>query len=325
MGAHILLVGADNFDICIERGVYGCVLPAKEWNQAEVVAGISSMQRGDLIFFYVKNRGVYGLWQVAGVPFFDTVKIWRDDTQIFPYRFTFEPIVGNFPSPVTLNDVLELRDQGLIWTFDLNPVQQKNQYKITMAEAEKLLRLLLRNNSLRTLPREINKPYAVPDTAHEIEIDLTSDRNGKIKYEGWLNAWFMKSFSFGKLSHIFGGYNEFINLVPTTYNKVMDIFLTHSERIGSVDVMYKYTCIELKADRADEEDLAQLLRYEKWLAQKLASGDFDMIQSVLVAHRFTNEVLDYVKRRNDIEAKKVKMIKYELDGQPLDVFLEELQ
>ena len=51
MGAHIFLVGADNFHRCMERGIYGCVMPTKEWNQAEVIAGILSIQPGDLVFF----------------------------------------------------------------------------------------------------------------------------------------------------------------------------------------------------------------------------------------------------------------------------------
>ena len=55
MGAHILLASEDNIEVCIRRGVYGCVMPSKEWNKAEVVAGILSIQPGDLVFFYVKN------------------------------------------------------------------------------------------------------------------------------------------------------------------------------------------------------------------------------------------------------------------------------
>ena len=35
MGAHILLASEKNFEICIRRGVYGCVMPSKEWNRAE--------------------------------------------------------------------------------------------------------------------------------------------------------------------------------------------------------------------------------------------------------------------------------------------------
>lgn len=128
MGAHVFLVGEDNFEVCIRHGVYGCVMPSTEWNKAEIVAGILSIQPGDLVFFYVKNRGVYGLWKVIGAPYFDETKVWANDQQLFPYRFSFEPAVGYFSKPVSLSDVLDLRDKGRIWTFDLNPVQQKNQY-----------------------------------------------------------------------------------------------------------------------------------------------------------------------------------------------------
>jgi hypothetical protein len=138
MGAHIFLVGEENFDVCIERGVYGCVMPSKEWNRGEIVSGILSIQTGDLVFFYVKNKGVYGLWKVIGEPFFDETRIWPSKEQTFPYRFSFEAAVGQFEKPISLNDVLDLHDKGRIWTFDLNPVQQKNQYKITMDEAREL-------------------------------------------------------------------------------------------------------------------------------------------------------------------------------------------
>lgn len=112
MGAHILLVGQDNFDVCTSRGVYGCVMPSTEWNRAEVVSGILSMQPGDLVFFYVKNRGVYGLWRVLGAPYFDEARIWPHGEQLFPYRFCFEPAVGDFPKPISLSDILDLRDKG---------------------------------------------------------------------------------------------------------------------------------------------------------------------------------------------------------------------
>ena len=116
MGAHILLTSEANFAVCASRGVYGCVMPAKEWNKAEIVAGILSIQPSDLVFFYVKNQGVYGLWRVLGTPYFDGTRIWADDKQLFPYRISFEPAVGHFPKPVSLSDVLDLRDKGRIWT-----------------------------------------------------------------------------------------------------------------------------------------------------------------------------------------------------------------
>lgn len=322
MGAHIFLVGESNFDVCIERGVYGCVMPTTEWNRAEIIAGVLTIEPGDLVFFYVKNRGVYGLWKVASEPYFDETKIWDNDKQPFPYRFSFEPIVGHFPKPISLTDILDLRDKGRIWTFDLNPVQQKNQYKITMAEAQELLRLLLRNNPLSQSPQVIANPYT-PSTSHKIEVDLTTSQKGKARYEGWLNAWFMHSLAKGELKTLLGDYREFLNLVPTTFNKVMDIFLTHVTTIDSLDVLYKYTCVELKTDRVTEKDLAQILRYEDWLARKLADGDNEMIQSVLVARRFANDVIEYVKSRQRIEEKTVRLITYQVTEDKKDIELKE--
>ena len=312
MGAHIFLVGADNFHRCMERGIYGCVMPTKEWNQAEVIAGILSIQPGDLVFFYVKNRGIYGLWKVVGTPFFDETPIWESDNQTYPYRFSFEPTVNHFQEPIDLSDVLDLRDRGKVWAFDLNPVQQKNQYKITISEAHELLRLLLRNNMVREETANITFPYVRPASSKAPSVDFSSSSGTKVRYEGWLNAWFMQSLSQGQLTQFFGDYSEFLNLVPTTFNKVMDIFLTHVTRIDSLDVLYKYTCIELKTGKARIDDLAQLLRYERWLARRLAGGDLDMIQSVLVAQDFFPDVMEYVMTRNSIEERAVRLISYSL-------------
>lgn len=322
MGAHIFLVGEENFDVCIKRGVYGCVMPSTERNKAEIIAGILSIQPNDLVFFYVKNRGIYGLWRVAGEPYFDESKVWPVEQQLFPYRFSFEPAVDQFSVPVSLSDVLDLRDKGRVWTFDLNPVQQKNQYKITTDEARELLRLLLRNNPIRQSQSRIADPH-VPAIRGRIDVDLSSSQDGRVQYEGWLNAWFMRSLARGELKTLLGEYREFLNLVPTTFNKVMDVFLTHATTMDSVDVVYKYTCIELKADRATDKDLTQILRYEDWLARKLAAGDKEMIQSILVAKRFSDAVIDYVKNRRRIEEKTVRLITYSVTEDKENIVLLE--
>lgn len=322
MGAHIFLVSEENFDVCIERGVYGCVMPSKEWNRGEVVSGILSIQTGDLVFFYVKNKGVYGLWKVIGEPYFDETRIWLSKQQTFPYRFSFEAAVGQFENPVSLNDVLDLHDKGRIWTFDLNPVQQKNQYKITMDEARELIRLLLRNNPIRVVPSPIKNPYKSKTTT-KIDIDFSSREGNRLRYESWLNAWFIRALSRGELKGLLGDYREFINLVPTSFNKVMDIFLTHVTQVDGMEVLHKYTCLELKSDNADEQDLTQVLRYEDWLARKLAAGDHDMVQSVLVATRFAEGVLEYVANRRRIEKKVVRLITYRIAEEDI-VLMEHL-
>jgi hypothetical protein len=298
-------------------------MPSREWNRAEVIAGILSILPGDLVFFYVKNQGVYGLWKVVGESYFDRTQVWADDQQLFPYRISFELAVGYFPKPVSISDVLDLRDKGRIWTFDLNPVQRKNQYKITMDEARELIRLLLRNNPIRQQPLVIPNPY-IPPTPVKIQVELASSKARQVRYEGWLNAWFMQSLARGELKDLLGDYQEFLNLVPTTFNKVMDIFLTHVTTVDSIDVLHKYTCIELKTDRATDQDLAQVLRYEDWLARKLAAGDNEMIQSVLVASRFADTVIDYIRNRQRIEEKTVRLISYQVADDKQSIKLREV-
>jgi len=324
MGAHIFLASEENFQTCVRHGVYGCVLPHREWNKAEVVAGLLSVQPNDLIFFYVKNRGIYGLWKAVGEPFYDETQIWSNAQQSYPFRITFESVVGSFPKPVSLIDVLDLHDKGRIWTFDLNPVQRKNQYKITMAEARELLRLLLRDNPVRRPPLPVPSPYA-PSRRDGIRIEIGQDKKGRVKYEGWLNAWFMRAFSRGMLKDLFGDYREFLNLVPTAYNKVMDIFLTHVTDVEGLEILYKYTCMELKAGRAAERDLAQVLRYEDLLARRLAAGEKEMIQTVLVAQAFSTDVVDYVKDRRRIEERTVRLFRYNTTDDEVGIRLEEIQ
>jgi hypothetical protein len=323
MSAHILLASEENFGVCVQRGVYGCVKPSTERNKAEVISGILSIQLGDLVFFYVKNRGIYGLWKVVSEPYFDETRIWSDEQQGFPYRISLEPTVGHFPKPVSLIDVLDLHDRGQIWTFDLSPVQRKNQYKITMAEARELLRLLLRNNPVRQPPKPLEARYT-PAIRGKIDVELGAGEPGQVQYEGWLNAWFMRSLSRGELKALLGDYREYLSLVPTTLNKVLDVFLTHVTTVDSIEVLHKYTCIELKVDCAAEADLAQVLRYEKMLARKLASGDDEMIQSVLVARRFADDIVEYVRNRQRVEEKAVRLVTYRVTDDRRDIVLEEL-
>lgn len=79
----------------------------------------------------------------------------------------------------------------------------------------------------------MNDPY-VPPVQQKIAVELSSGQSGLLRYEGWMNAWFMKSLAKGKLKDLLGDYREFLNLVPTTFNKVMDIFLTHVTTVDSM-------------------------------------------------------------------------------------------
>ena len=322
MGSHIFLVGQENFKKCLELGVYGGASQKLERINSEIIAGFEGIKPGDFIFFYVRNIGVYGLWKATSFPFFDETNIWGNKEQKYPYRVCFEPIIRHFPRPIALSDVLDLQDRGRIWTFELGAMRTKNHNPITTEESKELIRLLLRNNPIFRSVENIPNPYLKKDM--DLPLSLATDSKGHIKYEGYLSAWFMKNFARGKMKEIIGDYGDFLNLVPTSFNKVMDIFLTHVTPVDGVDILHNFTCIELKTDICIEENLNQIIKYENWLVRKLASGDNEMVQSILVGYDFHDKVLEYVRKRKLIEEKVVRLLKYKVNNEENDISLQEI-
>ena len=328
MGYHIFLVGESNFDTCIERGVYGGLHSSgsvkSEQMNSEVIAGFSGIKVGDFVFFYVKNKGVYGLWKITYGPFYYTTPIWSEPNQTYPYRVCFEPAVRKFSKPIAMNDILDLRDKGKLWTFDLGTITKKSHHPITTNEGKELIRLLLRNNPIFIKPDAISQPYSPSNPPILLPLSFESDKKGRLRYEGYLSAWFMRAFAQGKLKEIFGDYRDFINFVPTSFNKVMDIFLTHVTTIDSVDILHKFTCIELKTGKVLDGDLNQIIRYENCLIRKLADGDSEMIQTIFVGFDFDERVIDYCKKRKAIDEKTVRLIKYRVNSARDGLILEEI-
>jgi hypothetical protein len=271
----------------------------------------------------VKNAGVHGLWRVTSRPFLDVRPIWGDSAQVYPYRVCFEPAIRGFPRPIALSDILDLRDKGKIWTFDLGVLSRKNHYSLTENEGKELIRLLLRNNPLFQPVSAIPEPY--PEGKDPLPLSLQTDARGRLRFEGYFDAWFMRSFAEGELKDVVGEYRDFLNFVPTSFNTIMDIFLTHVTSIDSVDILHNFTCMELKTGTATEEDLSQVIKYENWLIRKLADGDSEMIQSILVAFDFDAKVLDYVRRRRLVEAKTVRLLEYLVAERRDDIVLREVK
>lgn len=126
------------------------------------------------------------------------------------------------------------------------------------------------------------------------------------------------------MKSLIGDYRDFLNFVPTSFNKVIDIFLTHVTTIDSVDILHKFTCMELKAGTVAEEDLNQIIKYENWLIRKLADGDSEMVQSILVGCKFDKKVIEYRDKRKTVEEKTVRLLQYKVNEDKSDIALIEI-
>lgn len=326
---HVFLARQENFKLCVEKGIYGGIRstgsPKSEQINSEIISGFAGIKIGDFVFFYVKNIGIYGLWKISTDAFYDDTNIWNEPNQLFPYRICFEPVVREFKKPIALSDILDLRDKGKIWTFDLATFTKKSHHPITTNEGKELIRLLLRNNPIYVPIKPLDNQYIIDDERKKpLPINLSHDKKNRLIYEGYLNAWFMLSFAQGRLKDVIGEYSDFINYVPTSFNKIMDIFLTHVTNIDGVDILHKFTCIELKTGIVSEEDLNQILMYENWLIRKLAEGDSEMVQAILVGSEFNDKVVEYRDKRKAIEEKTVRLIRYEVKEDENDIILVEI-
>lgn len=324
MAAHIFVNTPESFEVSKKRGISGEAEHPHEKTNAELLAKFESLQRGDFVFIYVTGiQGIYGLWRVANKPFYDKTPVWDHKDQVYPYRVCIEPYIRDFPKPVEMSDIYDLMDKGKIWTFELGRFGKgKNHHVITTEESKEFIRLLLRNNPVYKSVTPIVDPYPYRNNPLPLKIDL--DDKGCLKYEGYLSAWFMRMFANGALKEVFGEYFDCLNFVPTSFNKEMDIFLTHVTKVDSIEILHKYTVIELKRDKALEEDLSQLIRYENWLIRKLADGDSEMLQTVLVAHDYTDEVINYVEKRKALEQKTVRLFRYSVNSSIKDIELKEI-
>lgn len=323
MGYHIFVVKQDNFEACIERGVYGGAAVDREATNAEIIASFSAIRVGDFVFFYVTKQGVYGLWEVTQGPFYDEQPLFEASEQLFPYRVCFKPTVRKFSKGISLVDILDLRDKGRIWTFDLGAITKKNHYPVTSQEGEQIIRLLLRNNPLHSSAGRIARPYS-PLQTKSLPLTLECRNSGQLRFEGLLNAWFTRSFAQGRLRELIGDYRDVLNYVPTSFNTVMDLFLTHVTTLDSVDILHKFTCMELKTGKVKERDLHQIVKYENWLVRKLADGDSEMVQSILVGFDFDEKVVEYREKRKKIEEKMVRLIRYRVKEDKSDIVLTEV-
>jgi len=80
----------------------------------------------------------------------------------------------------------------------------------------------------------------------------------------------------------------------------------------------------LKTETGGQRELQQLIKYENWLIRKLANGDSEMVQPIMIAHNFEPSVVSYVSTRKTLEAKAVRLLTYWVDSAQGIISLEEV-
>jgi len=126
------------------------------------------------------------------------------------------------------------------------------------------------------------------------------------------------------LENIFGPNEDierYANNVPYHITqKNIDLLVFHKNfRYTTTPLRYKYSVAELKKDKATPKDISQLLRYSIWVSGRLAEGEAEMIQPILIAQDFSREVIKKAKTA-DFNNRNIVLVKYKAMNEEKIIF-----
>lgn len=319
MAAHIFTVSEENYKICIDRGLVA-IPEAKEGSRHDnVMDGLLSrlyaIKENDYVLMYnIGSKKLKGVWQVEGVPFYDESPVWQD--RIYPFRCKIRCSEYNFTNSLDLDDINDLRNAGRIWTWALQRATGTNSvFSISNSEFRILFIEFVKKNPFIFQKQFIPAPY--PFHSKNLHEHLHFIDN-EPKYEFTIMALLNDAFAREQYKDIFGNYSDFLCYVPTNLGKEMDVMLMFSNPIDPSQVI-SYDIIEVKRSVFDLAALKQLVGYESWFLQKKVAGDLNMVRSSAIAKHFSDEVIDYVRKRQEIENKPIKLLEYSYLEQRLEL------
>ena len=319
MAAHIFTVSEENYKICIDRGLVA-IPEAKEGPRHDnVMDGLLSrlyaIKENDYVLMYnIGSKKLKGVWQVEGVPFYDESPVWQD--RIYPFRCKIRCSEYNFTNSLDLDDINDLRNAGRIWTWALQRATGTNSvFSISNSEFRILFIEFVKKNPFIFQKQFIPAPY--PFHSKNLHEHLHFIDN-EPKYEFTIMALLNDAFAREQYKDIFGNYSDFLCYVPTNLGKEMDVMLMFSNPIDPSQVI-SYDIIEVKRSVFDLTALKQLVGYESWFLQKKVAGDLNMVRSTAIAKHFSDEVIDYVRKRQEIENKPIKLLEYSYLEQRLEL------
>lgn len=314
-----------------------------------MIADLKSVKKGDLLFIHCTNGEenpysgkIFGAFEFTTCFLEDprANRIYKSGNIFYEngwQRVTNFPVSGYvwqagiksydnlcFEKGFNSTEIFELKYSGKIWS-----VPERWKYTdasrttrpFTPAEASEILKLLKRENV--GFPNRVVNPKNL-NRFNPIQLYLQPDANGYVKDEKILEAWILENLTNnkGNLRHYrniinsFGKLSFFGNNMPASYLLFMDIF----SYIEIQSEISRFRVIELKSSALDENtwtasknELRQLLSYLDWVVTKLAGGDSQKVDGILVAYDFDDTYIDYVRKHNRIEkGRRISLLSYRI-------------
>jgi len=331
MKAHVLITNPETFPVCRDRlfwgiGVSGCPTNLDDWLSPQnsrkpylkMLVDMMGVSFGDIIFLYERQVGFHGVYKVASPLFFDIANVTNTDDLVvghqWPLRIRIESLYY-FPKPVPEDLLFSTpRYERVFWIWAYRKSQgPRGCNTITPEAAEALTELLVKINGDAVDYSKFD-PY-IPVEQKEVKFPLRT--NGQsLALEDFLRGYILGCLGNNTLSKILGPSEDiewYANNVPYHITqKNIDILVFHKNfKYTTVPLRYKYSVIELKKDKARLKDISQLVRYSQWASGRLAGGEPEMIQPVLIANDFSQDAINKAKNE-DFNTRGINLIRYKV-------------
>jgi len=290
---------------------------------------------GQLVSFPVAGRDVVALCNYPGSlfpharpPDDERMFLWRENgEENIRWVVFFKPHPHFFRDGLDMDEVLQSDVKGVVRA--LPTFERVSFIKVESEEAKVILDLLMRRNE-EVLNGEIPREQGVfPDETEDVHasvlqrgldleeylIDIdglvtryADERARSVRHEALVQAWLANAITnnFPSTTSIFGRWDFAANQVPASPHKPtrwmdrMDMFglveRSLAEDIGPTITRYKI--VEVKRDTVGSiETIDQVMKYVAWVAHTRAGGDYGPVDAYIVAHGYSDEVIDYVNRR----------------------------
>lgn len=330
MKAHILITSNQTLPVCRDRLFWGIGIPNsptefQEWIDPKnyrkpylkMLVDMVNIEIGDTIFLYERQVGFHGIYKVKSSLFFDTSKVSNKDgltvDQQWPIRILLE-CTYFFPKPVNEDLLFSTpRYENIFWVWAYRKSQgPRGCNTITPEASDALIELLVKVNSNDEKYDEFD-PYE-PSRIQEIGIQIAM-KNDKVSLEDYLRGYIVENLKKDKeFEKLFGDLDDiewYANNIPYHISqKNIDIILFHRNfRYTNSPLRYKYSIVELKKDIVKPLDISQLVRYSMWASGRLANGEVEMIQPVLIGYEFSEDAIKK-SRNSDFNDRGIILAKY---------------
>jgi len=335
--AHVLITNNETFPVCRDRLFWGigtpdCPSSFQEWMSPansrkpylKMIVDMMGISVGDLIFLYERQAGFHGIYKVTGALFFDTTNVINKDGlsvgDQWPLRVRLECIYY-FPKPVPEDMLFSTpRYENIFWIWAYRKSQgPRGCNTITPEAAETITELLVKINGNDV---EYNgfDPY-IPSDFEEVRFGVRGDGE-KVALEDFLRGYVLSCFQGDTdLVDIFGPKEDiewYANNVPYHIaGKNIDVLVFHKNfRYTTVPLRYKYSVIELKKGNAVPRDISQLIGYSHWTSGRLANGEVETVQPMLIAYDFSKKTINKAKV-TEFNTRGILLCRYRVEDESL--------